>query len=269
MSRPGPPPLIGITTYRQTTAWWAWQRDAALVPGTYLDLVVAAGGQPVLIPPGGGTREGGLTDRGGEEGDDDPSAGPASLLALLDGLLLIGGGDVASGRYGQPEDPRNGGTNERRDALELGLAAEALRLDLPLLAICRGHQLLNVLLGGDLVQHLPDVLGTEDHQPRPGGFSPISVATEPGTTVCAMVGERLDVLCSHHQAVGTLGRGVVVAARSADGVVEAVELPAHRFAVGLQWHPEESGDVRPFRALVDAARSARPCRVAAQSGSPT
>jgi len=227
--------------YRQTTSWWSWERDAALVPGVYLDVVEAAGGEALLLPPRG-------------EGVA-PGAGNRyqRVVALLDGLVLIGGGDLDAVRYGARPDPRNGGTSSRRDELEMGLAEAVLAQDLPLLAICRGMQVLNVSLGGDLVQQLPDLLGTPRHQPRAGAFGPITVVTEEGSTVRRLFGARTEVLCSHHQAIDRIGEGLVVTARSEDGVVEAVELPGRRFVVGVQWHPEETGDVRLFEALVAAA----------------
>jgi gamma-glutamyl-gamma-aminobutyrate hydrolase PuuD len=245
MPKAGSPPLIGVSTYRQDTAWWAWERDAALVPGCYLDVLQEAGGQPLLIPP---PAAGGLS-----------VFGPAveDLVGVLDALVLIGGGDIDADGYGQPADPRNGGTNDQRDELEFGLLDEALRRDLPVLAICRGLQVLNVFLGGDLVQQLPDVVGSSLHQPRPGAFGSVTVVAEPATLVGRLFGERFDVLCSHHQAVDSLGRDLVVTARSEDGVVEAVELPDHRFVVGVQWHPEESRDVRLFAELVSAASGTR------------
>jgi putative glutamine amidotransferase len=245
-------PLVGVSTYRQTTSWWAWERDAALVPGRYLDVLEAAGGQPLLIPSPVA-----VSCRGREGQSAGWSAGRAGgldgLVAALDGLVLIGGGDIEADRYGQAADPRNGGVNEGRDDLELGLLDAALRADLPVLAVCRGIQILNVHLGGDLVQQLPDLVGSNDHQPRPGAFGSIAVATEPGSAVRRLLGERTEVLCCHHQAIGRLGRDLVVTARSADGVIEAVESPGHRFVVGVQWHPEETGDRRLFEALVDAA----------------
>ncbi len=254
MALPRTCPLIGITTYRQTTSWWAWQRDAALVPGAYLDLVVAAGGQPVLLPPLAGPTQPGMEQaRAPDALVDGRNVGIDALVPALDGVLFIGGGDVGAGCYGQTDDPRNGGASEQRDRFELALLASSLAHDLPILAICRGHQLLNVALGGDLVQHLPDVVGNDGHQPRPGAFGAIDVRVERGTGLEGILGRRTEVLCSHHQAIGALGAGLVVAARSDDGVVEAVELPDRRFVVGVQWHPEESGDRRLFQALVDEA----------------
>jgi putative glutamine amidotransferase len=246
MRTAGARPLIGVTTSRQTTSWWSWERDAALVPGTYLDMVEAAGGRPLLLPPSGpeeSDRAGGRTSR---------SAELEQVVALLDGLVLIGGGDVDPVRYGQRPDPRNGGTNRRRDDLELDLVDLALARDLPLLAICRGMQLLNVALGGELVQQLSDVLGPNPHQPGPGAFGPIEVVTTEGSTLRRVLGERAEVLCSHHQAVSTPGRGLEVTATSADGIIEAVELPGYRFVVGVQWHPEEAGGLGLFEALVAA-----------------
>jgi putative glutamine amidotransferase len=245
----GPRPLIGLTAYRQTTAWWSWDRDAALVPGSYLDVVEAAGGRPLLVPPSraapaeDGERAGGVARPDGEFD---------RVLAALDGLVLTGGGDLGADRYGQRADPRNAGTNPGRDELELGLVRAALAADLPVLAVCRGLQVLNVALGGDLVQHLPDAVGST-HQPEPGVFGPVRVTTERSSTVRRLFGECAQVRCSHHQAIATVAPGLVVTARSADGVIEAVELPGRRFVVGVQWHPEEEGDTRLFEALVDAA----------------
>ena len=176
------------------------------------------------------------------------------MVAALDGLMLIGGGDIDAARYGQPTDDHNGGINRARDDVEMAILSVALDRDLPVLAICRGHQVLNVVLGGDLVQYLPDVIGTTDHQPGPGAFGSLAITTEPGSTVHRLLGGRIDALCCHHQAIGALGCGLVATARSGDGVIEAVELPGHRFVVGVQWHPEEMGDPQLFEALVEASR---------------
>lgn len=237
-------PLVGLTSYRQVTSWWSWEADAALVPGAYLDMVDAAGGQPVLVPPSRGSRH--------QAGDRIGSS--ARLVEVLDALVLTGGGDVDARRYAPTADPRNAGTNPDRDALELDLVRAALAADLPVLAVCRGMQVLNVALGGDLVQHLPEPAGSA-HRPRPGAFGPVQVTTEPSSTVGRILGGHLEVLCSHHQALGSLAPGLRVTATSADGVVEAVELPGHRFAVGVQWHPEEGRDARLFEALVAAVRT--------------
>ena len=247
MTPPGARPLVGVTTYRQETRWWSWDRDAALVPGAYLDVVVAAGGWPVLLPPLGE----------GAAGDPDGAAAAVAgpLVDAVDALVVIGGGDVSAERYGAVPDPRNGGTNPYRDELELCLLEAALERDLPVLAVCRGLQVLNVLLGGTLVQQLPDLLGTTRHQPAPGAFGDVTVRTEPSTIVRRLLGDETMVQCSHHQAVDAVGESLLVSARSDDGVIEAVEVLGRTFAVGVQWHPEEHGDTRLFAGLVDAARA--------------
>jgi gamma-glutamyl-gamma-aminobutyrate hydrolase PuuD len=237
-------PLIGVTMYRQETSWWAWNRDAVLVPSPYVDLVAGAGGRSLLLPPA-------------DPADGGPEAGADEVVAALDGLVLIGGGDIDPSSFGQDPDPRIGGVNPVRDRTERALLAAALRADLPVLAICRGHQLLNVHLGGDLVQYLPDVVGTTVHQPRAGAFGEVTVRTVAGSRTAAIVGPEVDVLCCHHQAIGVLADGLAATARSDDGVIEAVELPGRRFVVGVQWHPEETGDIRLFTALVESAREYR------------
>lgn len=239
-------PLVGLTTYRTGAAWGPWQAEAALVATAYTDLVWQAGGRPVLLPPG--------PDAAGT------GAGADEVIAALDALVLVGGGDLAPSTYGGPDRPEIDGVDGRRDASELALVHAALHADLPLLAICRGLQLLNVALGGTLIPHLPDVTGHPGHRPAPGTFGPVDVTTAPGSRAAAIWGRRATVCCSHHQAVDRLGEGLVVTARSVEpagspltgGVVEAAELPGRRFVLGVQWHPEESGDRRPFAALAAA-----------------
>ena len=246
MSRPDARPLIAVTAYRQDTRWWSWDRDAAVVPGRYLDMVVEAGGWPVLVPPVGA----GVADT-----VDVTASAVGPVLDAVDGLLVIGGGDVSAARYGQDADERNGGVSDQRDELEFQLLDAAIDRDLPVLAVCRGHQVLNVLFGGTLVQQLPDVVGSTRHQPVAGAFGEVTVRTEPGTHVHRLLGDGATVLCSHHQAVDALGESLLVSARSDDGVVEAVEILGRSFVVGVQWHPEENGDLRLFAGLVEAARA--------------
>jgi putative glutamine amidotransferase len=230
-------PIVGVTTYRQQASWGAWDRPAAVLPASYVDTVAAAGGSPVLLPPyESATAEGTAS----------------SIIARLDALVLVGGGDLDPGCYGQEPHPSTSGVDAGRDASELGLLGAALGAELPVLAICRGMQVLNVYLGGTLVQHVPDVVGHEGHRPAAGCFAAVEVVTEPGSMVAKIWGERTTVRCSHHQAIEALGRGLVVTARSADGLIEAVELPEAPFVVGVQWHPEEDLDLRPFQALLDA-----------------
>jgi gamma-glutamyl-gamma-aminobutyrate hydrolase PuuD len=235
----GRTPLVGVTTYRQDAAWGPWQRPAALLPVSYVDGVAAAGGRPLLLPPSGGP--------GG-----DSSAG--DVIAVLDALVLTGGGDVDPAAYGADAHPATAGVNRRRDESERALLGAALEADLPVLAICRGMQVLNVHLGGSLVPHVPDIVGHRRHQPEPGRFGTTEVRAEADSLVSGIFGASFTVRCSHHQAVDRLGTGLVVTARASDGVVEAVELPSARFVVGVEWHPEEGGDGRPFVALVGAGR---------------
>jgi putative glutamine amidotransferase len=234
-------PLIGISTYVAEAAWGAWSRPSAVLPESYYELVAAAGGRPMLLPPL-------RTPPAG------PGFGAAEVIAILDGLVLTGGGDVDPGLYGESPEPSVGGVNPVRDESERALLAAALAVDLPVLAVCRGCQILNIELGGTLYQHLPDVVGNEDHRHAPLVFGEVEVTTEPGTRAAAVFGTRPTVLCSHHQAIHALADGLVATAHADDGVIEAVEMPDATFVLGLQWHPEESGDQRPFAALVGAAR---------------
>ena len=234
-------PLIGVSTYVADVAWSNWERRAAVLPASYFELVAAAGGRPLLVPPT-------------STAPDGPEAGADQVVDVLDGLVLTGGGDVDPAAYGEDPDPEVGGVNPVRDASERALLAAALQADLPVLAICRGCQVLNVYLGGTLHQHLPDVIGNLDHRKVAMQFEDVDVATEPGTRTAAVFGPTTTVRCSHHQAIRDLGRDLVVTARAGDGVIEAVELPSARFVLAVQWHPEEAMDQRPFDALVQAAR---------------
>jgi putative glutamine amidotransferase len=236
----GSTPLVGLTTYRQEASWGPWQRPAALLPVSYIDCVAAAGGRPLLLPPSEGP------------GGSDPSA--ETVVSVLDALVLVGGGDIDPALYGASPHPATAGVNRRRDENELALVAAALGADVPVLAICRGLQVLNVHLGGTLQQHVPDVIGRLGHQPAPGQFGTTEVEMAPGSLLSKIMGERATVACSHHQAIDRLAAGLVVTARAPDDLIEAVELPAARFVVGVEWHPEQDGDLRLFEALVGAVR---------------
>ena len=235
-------PLIGLTTYAVQASWGSWTRPAAVLPESYFELVAAAGGRPILLPP----------PRSGEAG---PGAGAAEVIDVLDGLVLTGGGDVDPAAYGEEPDPATAGVNPTRDGSERALLVAALAVDLPVLAICRGLQVLNVALGGTLHQHLPDMAGIGAHRTPPMDFAQVHVATEEGSRAAAVFGSAPTVSCSHHQAIDQLGKGLTVTAQAADGVIEAVELGDARFVLGVQWHPEEGQDQRPFDALIAAARA--------------
>jgi gamma-glutamyl-gamma-aminobutyrate hydrolase PuuD len=135
---------------------------------------------------------------------------------------------------------------------------------MPVLAICRGLQILNIARGGTLHQHLPDVVGHDGHRRAPSVFSEVKVSTTPDSTTAVIFGTSATVLCSHHQSIDQLGTGLTPTAFADDGVVEAVELRGPPFVIGVQWHPEEGGDQRPFAALVEAARTYHTTRIAGQ-----
>ncbi|GHF37504.1 gamma-glutamyl-gamma-aminobutyrate hydrolase [Kitasatospora xanthocidica] len=224
-------PLIGISSYQDDAAWSVWNQRASLVPQTYVDAVVRAGGTPVLLPPQPG--------------------GAGRLLDALDGLVLAGGPDVDPARYGAAADPRTGPSHHARDDWESRLLGAALARDLPVLGVCRGMQLLNVELGGTLLQHLPD----GSHQTVPARFVRHRVEPADGSRLADVLGPAAEVSCYHHQAVDRLGTGLQVTARSADGTVEALELPGHRFVLGVQWHPEtDPDDPRLFHAFITASQ---------------
>ena len=230
--------VIGLTTYAERAKVLAWDRDFALLHASYVAATAKAGGIAVLLPP--------------QAADAD------AVLDRVDGLVLTGGADVDPARYGQEPGERTSAPRAARDAWETALARAALRRGLPLLAICRGLQILNVTLGGTLHQHLPDVTGHEGHQPAPGVFGSVAVRPEPGTRTAELIGPRALVSCHHHQALARLAPGLVVTAVAGDGTVEAVEAEGQDFALGVQWHPEENEqDVRLFAALVAAGQRYR------------
>jgi gamma-glutamyl-gamma-aminobutyrate hydrolase PuuD len=225
-------PVVGITTYQETARWGVWNCPAVLVPADYVRHVSGAGAVPVLLPP---------------------LAGDVEVLDRLDGLVLAGGADVDPARYGADRSPRTGAAQPHRDDAELALLAAALERDLPVLAVCRGLQLLTVLRGGTLVQHLPDVVGTDAHVPEPGVYGDNHVRVAPGSRLAGLVGSDATWACHHHQAVDVLGEGLTAVAWADDGTVEAAELDGASFVVGVQGHPEVGDDARLFSGLVQAA----------------
>jgi gamma-glutamyl-gamma-aminobutyrate hydrolase PuuD len=227
-------PVIGITTYVTPAKWGHWNLEASLIPHDYVRAVEQAGGRPLLVPP---------SDEGIEE-----------TLDSLDGIVFSGGSDLDPAHYGEEAHEETFGIHEERDRAELELMKAALERDMPVLGICRGIQVLNVARGGNLIQHLPEIVGHEEHKHTPGVFADHDVEIEPDTTLAKILGERHPVKSHHHQGLHTLGEGLRVSAHAEDGSVEGVEDPERRFALGVLWHAEAGDDMKLFQALVEQAR---------------
>jgi putative glutamine amidotransferase len=235
-------PVIGICSAIETARYGPWEALCDLVPRSYSLAVQRAGGLALLLPP-----------------DDSVAESPDELLDLLDGLVLAGGADLDPASYGARPHSETGSTRPERDRFELALGHRALERDLPLLGICRGMQMLNVASGGTLEQHLPERIGSAAHRHTPGTFSDHSVRLAPGSLASRVVGgSTAAVMSHHHQGVAELGEGVEATGWSeGDEVVEAIELPELRFAVGVLWHPEQDERSRVIGALVEEARGRR------------
>jgi putative glutamine amidotransferase len=230
-------PVIGICAAIETAQWAAWEVTVNLSPRTYSLAVQRAGGIALILPP-----------------DDVVAESPDELLDLTDALILAGGSDIDPGSYGAQPHPETRGTRPERDRFEIALGTRALERDMPVLGICRGMQMLNVIQGGTLNQHL----GLELHRHTPGVFTDHRVRLEPGSLTERVVGgEHTEVKSAHHQGLEELGEGVVATGEADDGIVEAIELPDRSFAVGVLWHPEEDEQSRVVGALVEEARSRR------------
>ena len=231
----GSRPLIGITSYLETAAFGIWQQQAAILPRTYLDAVLRAGGIPVVLPAIGD--------------------GQAEYVERIDGLILAGGADLDPAAYHQQPHEQTRGVQTYRDEFEFPLLTAALDANLPVLGVCRGMQLLNVALGGTLHQHLPEANGNDEHRPVPGTFGGCTVKLAPDSTLATIFGDTTTVRCHHHQAADTPAPALTVTGRATDGTTEAVELHDKDFVLGVQWHPEENpDDDRLFAALVAQAR---------------
>jgi putative glutamine amidotransferase len=227
-----PRPVIGLSTYREQAQWTVWKQPADLLPAVYTRSVEAAGGVVALLPPQG--------------------SGATELVGRLDGLIITGGPDVDPERYGQTPHARTVRVRKDRDAWEVALLDAADLAGVPTLGICRGMQLMAVRGGGSLEQHVPDVVGHEEHAPGASSYGWTSVRTDPGSLVRRLVGDQMQVSCHHHQSV-LAHPGFAVTARAADGTVEAIEDPERPFWLGVQWHPESGDDYGLFLGLVEAA----------------
>jgi putative glutamine amidotransferase len=230
-------PLIGITSYAEEIRWGAWTEEAALVPFSYVRAVEHAGGRALVVPPS-------------QDGIEE-------TLDVLDGVIFSGGGDLDPALYGAEPHAETDPPGVERDRAELRLIQAALARDMPVLAVCRGSQLLNVAHGGDLVQHLPDMVGHDRHKHVPGAFSDHDVTVAPDSRLGELLGEHAPVKSHHHQGYGRIGDGLRAVAWAEDGLVEGLEDSGKRFALGVLWHPEEGEDAALFQALVDEARRYR------------
>ena len=236
------PAIIGMTTYLERAKTGVWDVPAAFLPKVYFQSVSDAGGIAVLLPPQPVNR-----------------AAAERVLDGLDALVLTGGKDVDPARYGQAAHPTTDAPRLDRDAWEAELAAAAIERGMPILGICRGLQLLNVLRGGTLHQHLPEVVGSERYNAGGGVFTVNEAVVEAGSRTAGLVGAHLNsagalpVKSYHHQGINTIGDGLIVTARSDDGTIQAAELAGDAFCVAVQWHPEEDPDAGLFAGLVEAA----------------
>jgi putative glutamine amidotransferase len=220
-----------------------WDREALLLSRAYIDALQRAGAVALMVPP-----------------DAWVEQHPGDVLAGLDALMLAGGSDIDPRAYGERRHRKTTNTRPERDRAEIALALNALERDMPVLGICRGMQLLNVALGGTLVQHLPDDVGHTDHRRSLGSFDNADhdVRLAPGSLAARACGElRHATKSHHHQAVDALGDGIAATGWSVlDDLVEAIEVPEAHWALGVQWHPEVDPRSRVVRAFASEAAEA-------------
>jgi len=237
-------PVIGICTPLERVQFSVWNVDAFVLARSYVDAVNRAGAMALLLAP-------------------DPALveDPDEILDRIDGLMLAGGADLDPASYGAEPHPETNGTVLERDVFEIALVRRALERDLPLLAICRGLQIMNIARGGTLHQHLPELVGHEEHRRVSGTFDGAdhNVRLEAGSLAARAAGELLHATKSHHhQGIDRLGEGLHVTGwATMDDFPEAIEDPRKRFALGIQWHPEADERSRLIAALVDEVAAAR------------
>jgi putative glutamine amidotransferase len=239
-------PLIAVAAQPLPAgATSSWREDSVALPASYVRALHRAGAQEGILGPR----------------PLDPE-GARAVLERFDGLLLIGGADVDPVHYGEEPHPETYGVNRDADAFEISLLHAAMDLEKPVLAICRGFQVLNVALEGSLDQHITGREGLVGHG-VPGVTPEMhEVRIEPGTWTAKALGrENIRVSSSHHQSIGRLADGLVVTGRAPDGLVEAVERPGETWVVAVQWHPERTAEDDPaqqglFEALAEQATRA-------------
>src|ERR1700691_6247329 len=224
-------PVIGMCTALEQARWSVWDQPAMLLARSYVDAVQLAGGLVLMLPP-----------------DSRQIEEPEQMLDLIDGLVLTGGADIDPTFYGQQAHVETVDTVPERDGFEIALVNAAIARDIPVLGIFRGMQLINVALGGTLRQHLPEHFGHEEHRRVIGSFDGAEhdVLLSEGSLAARAAGERKHATRSHHhQGIDRLGDGLLVSGRSTlDDSAEAIESPAKRFVLGVQWHPEGDTESR-------------------------
>lgn len=231
-------PVIGIGAHAGQVNLGGADRKVTFVPQVFISRLMAAGCAPVIVPP---------------------VPGCGSVVATLDGLLLLAGPDLDPATYSARPHEKTGRVDPGRDTAELELVDAALGAGVPILGICRGMQVLNISRNGTLHQHLPDIVGHDDHLPGEARYGAQPVRLRPDSHIAAIFdGKTAVVPCHHHQSVDRLGAGLISTAWADDGTIEAIEATDHPFAVGVQWHAEESEDDAPFVALAEAARTLSP-----------
>src|SRR4051812_44775825 len=234
-------PVIGITAYVERVSWGRWvDVPGALLPHRYVRQVEDAGGVAVVIPPR-------------PDLDDESALG---LVERLDGVILAGGVDVAPELYADDRHASVQASRPDRDSTELAIARATETVDLPVLGICRGMQVMAVAAGGSLEQHVPDRVGHHEHSPAPATYGSHPVHMVAGTRLAGLLGAEADVPSYHHQSVIT-HPGYEASAWADDGTLEGMEDPNAFFRVAVQWHPEVGTDPRLFGALIDAADAVR------------
>lgn len=231
---------IGICAAVERVRRDPWDEVVTMVQRTYPAAVQRAGAVALVLPP-----------------DEAAVEAPDVLLDRVDGLLLIGGADVDPASYGAMPHPETGLTWPERDRFEIAMTRRAIERRIPLLGACRGMQIMNVALGGTLLQHLPEAIGTDQHRPTPGLFGDHEVVLDPGSLAASAVGgERTIVKSHHHQAIADLADGLVATGWSLEEqLIEAVEMPGEGYVLGVLWHPEEDEASRVIASLVEAART--------------
>lgn len=226
-------PIIGITCFMRDAVYGNWHRHAAILPSAYVSVIGRVGGTPLIIPPSGGT---------------------CDLLKKIDGLVISGGPDINPEMYGEDISPLTNKFHPEQDAAEIDLINKALEMDMPLLGVCRGMQILSVIHGGKLHQHLDSTPGFENH----GGYDGVStehgVDVKENTLLQTLMGDSITVNSTHHQGVADAGDLTVTGNAKHDGLIEAVERVDKKFCLGVQWHPERIGHDNLYSGLVEAAR---------------